>query len=675
MKKLLLLLVLSIGLSSFVSAYTISVSYEVCVNVQVKIGETCTPKQDYIGGPWYDDCQDVYETQKKCTTETETYEVTADVSIEDIAKLIEDMNPGSDLDVTVSETGITVTSIETDRETTSDLLMASHDVVNTNDSLTTQEKFTQIQTELQKIATKVGDPVRISVGDFITKETDISLQYINSLIELERSYLSTNETNHSLGTSWIFNYDTRIVRGVKFEINELVLDTKNTISSVEGLISSATDNYATALEDINGVIEQSNSIVEQIEDTISALQNALSGSLHSKIRPRVESDLANAQSKLAIALAFLHRAEDAKQDILDSYINIENMHADLAILNDQLAVLEDEARLANANSSLNEYVLNSSDPSFYQYTGNKFVILIDEGGSPNRYELLAEPVYNTTDLYSNGSPNFYPNGSMTESVQPSDNTLELLSDGSFLLTKKDKTKHNYSLYGQLTEIEDPNGNSLEFAYDNLHRLVKITDDFGREIVITRSGDKITAIGAPDGSSVSYGYDSSGHLSSVTDTEGDTVQYSYYSTGEIEKIIKPDGSFRQYNYITQNGKQVVESTVDEEGDTEYFYYHFDEGYTEYVNAAGVSEFHYYDDRNRETKVVYSDGSYIENTYDDDNNMTSTRSRTGYITDFEYDESSNITRIDYPDGTYETRSYSSFSKLTEMRDPDGNRIVND
>ena len=676
MKKILILLVVLIVISTYIFAYTITVSYQDCKNVQVQVGEQCEEICDMWEGVKVcsNVCTPIYETKKVCTTKKVVKSFPDIPSSGEILQLISEISSTSNM-------GITLNDVETkDEEIVHNKTLADERqtdmkiTIQKNSMLTAEEQFRQIDIRHNDNAVSSGDPVRVSIGDFRSTETDTSLPYVNNTIKLTRTFLSSNKSSHSFGTGWIFNYDTKVIKGVNPDADDLVFEMKNTISNINGLISSSIEKYNSSLTAINGVIAQSNSIVVQIESTISTLQNALSGNLHPKIRPEVEADLANAQNKLTTAQAFFERAQTAKQDILNSYINIENMQADLASLNIQLAVMEDEAKLADANSNANRFVVNSTDPSFYQNTGNEFLILMDENGSPQRYKLVEVPDYNSTFLYADGSPNFYPNGSMTESIQPSDNTLELLPNGSFLLTKKDKTKHYYSLYGQLTKIEDANGNGLEFSYDNSHRLVKITDGFGRKIIIKRTGDKIASVVDPDGNIVSYAYDSAGMLSAVTDTEGDTVRYTYYTTGELEKIIKPDNSFRQYNYITQNGKQVVESTVDEEGDTEYFSYHFDEGYTEYTNPAGVRELHYYDDKNRETKVIYADGSWIGNTYDDDNNLTSTRSRTGYITNFEYDENRNITRINYPDGTSESRSYNTFSKPVEITDPDGNRIVN-
>ena len=60
-----------------------------------------------------------------------------------------------------------------------------------------------------------GDPVRLATGEFLWDSVDISFPYLSEAINITRTYRSGNRSGRSFGMGWTFNFDSRIVRGVK----------------------------------------------------------------------------------------------------------------------------------------------------------------------------------------------------------------------------------------------------------------------------------------------------------------------------------------------------------------------------------------------------------------------------------------------------------------------------
>ena len=81
-----------------------------------------------------------------------------------------------------------------------------------------QEQETQEETNQDTNANntpETGDPVKIATGVFTTGETDLSYTFGNMTVKIVRTYQSNRLSSHSFGPGWIFNYDTRVIMGVK----------------------------------------------------------------------------------------------------------------------------------------------------------------------------------------------------------------------------------------------------------------------------------------------------------------------------------------------------------------------------------------------------------------------------------------------------------------------------
>ena len=96
--------------------------------------------------------------------------------------------------------------------------------------------------------------------------------------------------------------------------------------------------------------------------------------------------------------------------------------------------------------------------------------------------------------------------------------------------------------GSLQAIVDRNGNTTQFLYDGLNRLVTVTDPASRHLYFgfnnQANPNLVTAITSDFGISLSYNYNSAGLLASVVKQDGSTVQFSYDDQSRI--ITVSDG---------------------------------------------------------------------------------------------------------------------------------------
>jgi len=102
----------------------------------------------------------------------------------------------------------------------------------------------------------------------------------------------------------------------------------------------------------------------------------------------------------------------------------------------------------------------------------------------------------------------------------------------------------------LTQITDPQGNSLTLGYDSHMRLVSLTDAIGQVTTVSYSSSTfgqpgfytISQVTDPFGRSASFSYDTSGRLKQITDILGLTSQYSYTGSSTfVNSLTTPYGA--------------------------------------------------------------------------------------------------------------------------------------
>ena len=99
----------------------------------------------------------------------------------------------------------------------------------------------------------------------------------------------------------------------------------------------------------------------------------------------------------------------------------------------------------------------------------------------------------------------------------------------------------------LTQVVDPQGNSVRITYDGQFRVIALTDAIGQVTVFsyTDAGDplKITRVADPFGRFATFQYTTNGLLAQITDCIGLTSQFTYDSGTGIQALTTPYGTTR------------------------------------------------------------------------------------------------------------------------------------
>jgi RHS repeat-associated protein len=258
-------------------------------------------------------------------------------------------------------------------------------------------------------------------------------------------------------------------------------------------------------------------------------------------------------------------------------------------------------------------------------------------------------------------------------------TSETLADGSTrtftydahgnLLTATDSTGTTtlaYNAANQLTSITYPNGLALAFTYNTQGQRIKSVDQ--------------------SGFTVNYSYDSLGRLSKLTDVSGNLiVQYTYNNLGQLTRKDNGNGTYTTYSYdsagnmlsivnfaggttvnssftYTYNLLGEVTSVTDNTGSTTTYAYDPTGQLTQVNRPGGQTITYVYNAAGDRTDVVVNitPNSWSSNG---DNEIT----RVG-STSYFYDANGNLHAISDASGTT-TYNFNDWNQLISIAAPDG------
>ena len=512
---------------------------------------------------------------------------------------------------------------------------------------------------------EAGDPVMVATGQFTTTTTDLLLKAGDIRFPISRSHRTGLGVEGSLGDGWWFSADTMIVlgesRGASDVIATITAQLLN-LTGPNGSRSKVADNYSTTYALLTSQLENANVELSRAAQSVSALESfSYSGPLASEINKKAADLLATARSKKAGWQAYVDALRSARDVDLLAYKTAQDRAIDDAVdlLNDRLVVWRAEEERAAAHTERNDRFAPAGPFPYARGAGNETVTLVDTNGVPRLYRFASAPDYESATLYADGARSFYPAGAALEPATRTSDELFLLPDGTFRLERRDRTIWYYGYNGQLNRIEDKNGAWISFSY-TAERLVTIRTSRGHTVTLARdAAHRVEQINADGEIEIIYSYDSEGRLESVTDEVGDTVGFDYEGTGggvRLTKIEKPDGSAIDFVFEWIRGRWRATSTVDEEGNPEFFDYSV-AGRTRYTSPSGLVTVHWFNAESRETRTEHP-GGYVERfDYNEAGDRTWHQATDGTETRFDWDERHNLLRVEYEDGTSESWSYNA------------------
>ncbi len=362
-------------------------------------------------------------------------------------------------------------------------------------------------------------------------------------------------------------------------------------------------------------------------------------------------------------------------------------------------------------------LFGGSDPF---YLGTRVTLTNPEG---ERIGFTFDPVPTPGLIGTIWKPRFIPDPGVDETLEVDDITLSLRSDGTFAtylisfpynpseytLTTKNGTVYSYDQFEGLETVEDRNGNILTYTDEG------ITSSTGAAIEFVRDAEgRITQIIDPEGNSLVYTYDSNGDLIEVSDRTNNTTTFNYDSNiphyltevidplgrtgvrteydenGQISKIFDADGNALELNYDSASSIQTVKDPF---GNTITFVFDERGNVITQIDALGGQTQRTYDDNNNVLSETDPEGNTTTYTYDErsnilsetdgegntttytynaDNDLLTETDALGNITTNTYDEQGNLIQIEDAEGNITIYDYDNRGLLTVITDADGNEI---
>ena len=250
-----------------------------------------------------------------------------------------------------------------------------------------------------------------------------------------------------------------------------------------------------------------------------------------------------------------------------------------------------------------------------------------------------------------------------------------------------------------THIDKKSGidNRIEFTYDKIGNLIKITDNQGQNTTIEYDlMDREIRRIEKDGSVTRQFYDKNGRVSKfvrpnqycIQTDDGMGYQYTYDLQGRILSITGPDGSVLQRNTYDQAGR-ILEQTDAVKSGVKYAYnlagdrisFRSTGGATQeleydaYGNIIGVVDgnknYTQYelDDWGRIIGIIKPDHSIEHYTYNYAGDIESTIDGEGNTTHYIYDLAGNLSAITDPMGQVERYVYDKEGNLSQKTDRNG------
>ncbi len=546
-----------------------------------------------------------------------------------------------------------------------------------------------------------GNPVNVVNGAKIEGFTDLEIAGQGNGINIERNYNSQNGLAMSLGLGNTFNYDTRIIFGVKYQAqeaydfavlkyNEAVQALANANSAIASAISaysaassaygSAASSYASAadaLERAAELLEQAQEALDEAITILEDLETGKGGGCPDVIQAIIDASQAigdagielglaqtaynEASSRLGQCYGSESSALSAKADVdrkLAQFRDIEAPQIRKAIQDviDYLEIvkvqMKKELDIANAQKARNKYVLDN-DVTDQQLIGNRYAIWIDDTGVERIFKADADPDPLNIKRLPDGEMNVWPAGSSFSSLYGRDFIMNVDPDGTVVVKQEEEgTTYSYSCYGRLTRIEDRNGNFVSVNFDDRH-LKQISDRYGRTVTATTNPEgRITSLRDFTGRTIGYAYTGK-LLTSFTDAERNVYGYTYDANSNLNSQINPDRTARSYIYNLYDEKYKVVEETDELGNKQYFDYY--DKLTIHTDRRGYKKEYHFDENYNIVKVVDRDGSVINDVFNTTRDLILRKDKAGYEHGYACDAEGHATAETLPTGAAISRTF--------------------
>ena len=495
------------------------------------------------------------------------------------------------------------------------------------------------------------DPIDVISGSLLAEYVDLSLEDVLEPFEIKRYYESIyNNRGGMIGDKWRFEFETSLTRQDDFitiQMPDLHMEKFHKEENRWNNLRREDESYL-LIETVDGYLLKSRgSIMSYLYDT------------QGKLVSRTDEHGNTTQMTY----------EDGKM------VKIEVTSGQWASFwyeNGRVRQIEDNTgrtvRYEYQGNYISAVTLPTGGTMYYEYTSEGYITKItdlngkcyarnfyDRKGRVIRQELTGGEEYvafydeanrqNTFLTTSDGNNIIYTYGNerLATKIQYNDGTYEekKYDAGRHVIYERDRLgrviSRKYYESGLLAEEILPNGLITKYEYDENDRLVKTSDNIGRENSneYDTQGNLICnriRINDKEYEETRYTYDARGRILSMTDARGNTEYYHYDTLFSSEtEYVTMTGDRIRYEYDAGGRLMTLEDAF---GQTAYGYDNYGHKVLTRDPDGNITRI-YYDPMANVTKVIKP------NAYDNDTD-------DGIGTMYEYDAWDHLSRIITPEG---------------------------
>jgi RHS repeat-associated protein len=245
------------------------------------------------------------------------------------------------------------------------------------------------------------------------------------------------------------------------------------------------------------------------------------------------------------------------------------------------------------------------------------------------------------------------------------------ADGSFVLTRRNKTFYEFDNAGRLVSLRNTKGQVVSISYDNNGRLSQIIEPISGVFLkyaynangllesVTDSIDRV----------VRLTYDAQKHLTSITDAANQTTTFTYDTEGRILTAVSVDKAQLFANQYDSQGRVISQDdgltstpllklAYSENTDSTFS--------TTVTNRDNTQQVYTYNAQNQLLSIRNALNQTTRSTYGDNSLLVRAEDANGKGIDLEYDQNANLIKTTDAKGAIETIEYNAHNNPIIIRD---------
>jgi len=324
-------------------------------------------------------------------------------------------------------------------------------------------------------------------------------------------------------------------------------------------------------------------------------------------------------------------------------------------------------------------VLTATDPNGKVTTTTYHVDTDPDLGKRGQVATVTNPLGHVTQYTAYDAGNRLtsmtdPNGLVTTMTYDLRGRLTSRSVGD------ETTTYVYDLAGLLTDVELPDGATLQYVYDTAHRLTEVHDGLGNKIVYTLDGmgnrtaerayDPLGALARTRtrvydslnrlsqevgalGQATVHTYDGNGNRLTTTDPLTHATTNTYDALNRLLTVTQPGGPLTRYAYDKANNLVTV------------------------TDPRNLVTTYGYDGLDNQVSLVSPDTGTTTRTFDAAGNLLTSTDARGVLSTYAYDNASRVTQVAYSKSGFPTETHAwtwdtgpnAKGRISQVVDPSG------